>query len=179
LRYGYRSIGLQLADPLRRFSLVLLDDFLPANAREENPSAALLLQLSHFYPDLKLDVVAGDAGLGYYSFLHAAYQLGAKRVVDLRSSPSDERKSEWPVRGYDDQGRPVCPFGYALTANGFDAHRQRHKWFCGWLTDKSQGSGSSNKSAKRVYYPEHHIQEDSNGKPASTVSYISSSVRPT
>lgn len=131
LRYGYRSIGLQLADPLRRFSLVLLDDFLPANAREENPSAALLLQLSHFYPDLRLDIVAGDAGLGYYSFLHAAYQLGAKRVVDLRSSPSDERKSEWPIRGYDDQGRLVCPFGYALTANGFDARRQRHKWFCG------------------------------------------------
>jgi hypothetical protein len=131
LRYGYRSIGLQLADPLRRFSLVLLDDFLPANAREENPSAALLLQLSHFYPDLKLDVVAGDAGLGYFSFLHASYQLGAKRVVDLRSSPSDKLKSEWPIRGYDDRGRPVCPFGYALTSNGFDARRQRHKWFCG------------------------------------------------
>lgn len=131
LRYGYRSLTLQFAEPSRRFSLVLLDDFLPANAREENPAAALLLQLERFYPHLKLDVVTGDAGLGYYSFLHAAYQRGAKRVVDLRADPSDKLKVEWPVRGYNDKGRPVCPFGYALTSNGFDADRRRHKWFCG------------------------------------------------
>jgi hypothetical protein len=47
------------------------------------------------------------------------------------------------------------------------------------LTDKSQGSESSNESAKRLYYPEPHIQENRNGRPASTLSYISSSVRPT
>jgi hypothetical protein len=131
LRYGYRSLALQFADPARRFSLVLLDDFLSANEREENPAAALLLQLPLFYPDLGVDVVAGDAGLGYYAFLHASYLLGAKRVVDLRADPSDRDKAQWTVRGYDDQGRPVCPFGYAFTANGFDADRRRHKWFCG------------------------------------------------
>ncbi|MHC4510339.1 MAG: hypothetical protein ACYTAO_15520, partial [Planctomycetota bacterium] len=131
LRYGYRSLAIQFAEPVRRFSLVLLDDFLPANAREENPAAALLLQLERFYPDLQLDVVTGDAGLGYYSFLHATYQRGAKRVVDLRADPSDKLKAQWPVRGYNDKGRPVCPFGYALSSNGFDSDRQRHKWFCG------------------------------------------------
>lgn len=131
LRYGYRSLALQFAEPVRRFSLLLLDDFLAANAREENPAAALLLQLERFYPDLQLEVVTGDAGLGYYSFLHAVYQRGAKRVVDLRADPSDKRKAEWPIRGYSDKGRPVCPFGYALTSNGFDSDRQRHKWFCG------------------------------------------------
>jgi hypothetical protein len=131
LRYGYRSLALQFAEPLRRFSFVLLDDFLPASAREENPAAALLLQLERFYPDLQLDVVTGDAGVGYYSFLHAAYQLGAKRLVDLRADPSDKRKAQWPIRGYNDKGRPVCPFGYALTSNGFDFDRQRHKWLCG------------------------------------------------
>lgn len=66
-----------------------------------------------------------------YSFLHATFQLGAKRVVDSRAHPSDRRKDEWPIRGYNDKGRPVCPFGYALTSNGFDTDRQRHKWFCG------------------------------------------------
>lgn len=131
LRYGYRSLTIQFAEPMRRFSLVLLDDFLSANAREENPAAALLLQLERFYPDLQLDVVTGDAGLGYYSFLHAVYQRGAKRVVDLRANPSDKLKAQWPIRGYSDKGRPVCPFGYALTSNGFDSDRQRHKWFCG------------------------------------------------
>jgi hypothetical protein len=130
LRYGYRSLALQWADPQRRFSLVLLDDFLPANAREENSAAALLLQLPRFYPDLGLDIVAGDAGLGYYAFLHACYQLGARRAVDLRADPSDKDHALWTLRGYDHQGRPICPYGYALTANGFDPDRQRHKWFC-------------------------------------------------
>jgi hypothetical protein len=131
LRYGYKSLALLLADPHRRFSTVLLDDFLPANEREENPAAALLLQLPLFYPDLVVEAVAADAGLGYYAFLHACYRLGAKRVVDLRADPSDGDKVQWTVRGYDDKGRPVCPLGYAFTANGFDTHRQRHKWFCG------------------------------------------------
>jgi hypothetical protein len=131
LHYGYRSLPLQFAEPNRRFSLVLLDDFLPANAREENPATALLLQLARFYPDLVVDAVAGDAGFGYYAFLHACYTLGARRVVDLRADPSDHNKPQWTIRGYDDKGRPICPYGYALTANGFDAQRGRHKWFCG------------------------------------------------
>lgn len=131
LRYGYRSLALQFAEPNRRFSLVLLDDCLPANAREENPATALWLQLARFYPDLVVDVMAGDAGLGYYAFLHACYTRGARRVVDLRADPSDRNQPQWTVRGYDDQGRPICPYGYALTANGFDPLRRRHKWFCG------------------------------------------------
>jgi hypothetical protein len=122
---------LQLADPVRRFSVVLADDFLSANEREENPAAALLLQLPLFYSDLGVETVAGDAGLGYYAFLHACYLLGAKRVVDLRADRSDRDKAQWVVRGYNDKGRPICPFGYAFTANGFDAKRKRHKWFCG------------------------------------------------
>jgi hypothetical protein len=139
LRYGYRSLPLQFAEPNRRFSLVLLDDFLPANEREENPAAALLLQLARFYPDLVVDAVAGDAGFGYYAFLHACYTLGARRVVDLRADPSDHNKPQWTIRGYDNKGRPICPYGYALTANGFDTKRGRHKWFCGQacLKDKS------------------------------------------
>jgi hypothetical protein len=137
--YGYRSLPLLLADPDRRFHLALLADFLAANEREEVPGAALLLQLPLFYPDpspgsgqaLHLDAVAGDAGFGYDLFLHTIYTLGAKRVVDLRAHITDKNKAEWPLRGYDDRGRPICPFGYAFTANGFDASRQRYKWFCG------------------------------------------------
>ena len=120
-----------LADPNRRFHLTLLADFLAANEREEVPGTALLLQLPLFYPDLGLDAVAGDAGFGYEVFLHTVYTLGAKRVVDLRAHLTDRNKAEWPVRGYDDRGRPICPFGYSFTANGFDASRQRYKWFCG------------------------------------------------
>jgi hypothetical protein len=130
--YGYRSLPLQIPDPNRRFSIVLLDDLLPANAREENPAAALLSQLPVFYPSLAVDAVAGDAGFGYQVFLDVVYSgLHARRVVDLRSHTTDDDKSQWTVRGYDDEGRPVCPYGYTFTANGFDVKRQRHKWFCG------------------------------------------------
>jgi len=128
--YGYRSLPLLLADPARRFHLPLLADFRPANDREEVPAAALLLQLARFYPDLHLQAVAGDAGFGFDVVLHTVYHLRALRVIDLRAHTTDQDKSLWPLRGYDDKGRPVCPFGYALTANGFDASRHRHKWVC-------------------------------------------------
>jgi hypothetical protein len=129
--YGYCSLPLVLADPVRRFSLILLDDFLPANARLENPAAALLLQLHTFYPDLRVDAVAGDAAFGYEVFLHTVYDhLHARRVIDLRSHDTDRNKDLWPLRGYDDKGRLVCPFGYSYTANGHDSPRHRHKWAC-------------------------------------------------
>ncbi len=131
LRYGYRSLTLQFAEFIRRFSFVLLDGFQPANAREENPAAALLRQLTLFYPDLLVDTTAGDAGFGFFAFLHTAYCLGIRRAVDLRADPSDTNKQQWTLRGYDDKGRPICTYGYALTANGFDTGRHRHKWFCG------------------------------------------------
>jgi hypothetical protein len=130
-RYGYRSLPLRLADPSRRFSLTLLDDVRPANQHEELPCAALLLQLKTHYPDLQVDAVAGDAGLGFEVFLHTVYaHLHARRVVDRRQHLTDRDKSLWPTRGYDDLGRPICSFGYALHSYGFDRERQRHKWAC-------------------------------------------------
>lgn len=129
--YGYRSLPFLLADPVYRLHVTLLQDFQAANAHEEIPAAALLLQLPLFYPDLHLDAVVGDAGFGFDVFLRTIYQLKARRVVDLRAHESDKDKSQWPVRGYDDKGRPICLFGYAFTANGFDASRQRYKWYCG------------------------------------------------
>jgi hypothetical protein len=129
--YGYRSLPLRLADRQRRFSVTLLSDVLPANHREEDPAAALLLQLAHHYPDLVVQVVAGDAGLGFESFLHTIYaHLRARRVVAQRHHQTDENKALWPTRGYDDCGRPICNFGYAFSSNGFDKKRHRLKWIC-------------------------------------------------
>jgi len=131
LFYGYRSLPLQLSDATRRFSVILSDDFRPANEREEPPIAAQLLQLSERYPTLHVDAVAGDAAFGCDLTLRLVHdQLRARRVIDLRAHETDRDKSQWPVRGYDDKGRPVCPFGYTFTANGFDPTRRRHKWLC-------------------------------------------------
>jgi hypothetical protein len=130
-RYGYRSLPLRLADPHRRFSVTLLDDVRPANGHEDVPSAALLLQLKDLYPDLHVDAVAGDAGFGFDAFLHTVYaHLHARRVIDRRCHQTDKNKDQWATRGYDDYGRPVCPFGYGLNSYGSDRERQRHKWCC-------------------------------------------------
>jgi hypothetical protein len=134
LVYGYRSLPLELSDVARRFSLVLSDDFRPANEREELPIAAQLLQLATLYPTLHVDAVAGDAGFGYDLILHLVHaKLRARRVIDLRAHETDQDKLRWPTRGYDDKGRPLCPFGYAFTANGWDAQRLRYKWVCGQI----------------------------------------------
>jgi hypothetical protein len=109
--YGYRSLPLQLADRKRRFSITLLDDVCPANQREEVPVTALLLQLAEHYPDLTVDAVAGDAGFGYEVFLHAVYDhLHARRIVNLRHHQTDDDQENWILRGYDDLGRPICPY---------------------------------------------------------------------
>ena len=132
LFYGYRSLPLQLSDATRRFSLILSGDVRPANEREEPPIAAQFLQLSERYPTLHVDAVAGDAAFGCDLTLRLVHeQLRARRVIDLRVHETDRDKSQWPGRGYDDKGRPVCPFGYTFTANGFDATRLRHKRVCG------------------------------------------------
>lgn len=51
-------------------------------------------------------------------------------MIDRRAHPTDRDKALWATRGYDDSGRPVCQFGYALNSYGFDRARQRHKWCC-------------------------------------------------
>jgi hypothetical protein len=91
----------------------------------------LLLQLGDHYPDLQVQAVAGDAAFGYQVFLHSVYaHLHARRVVDLRHHATDQDPYNWVLRGYDDHGRPICPYGYSLVANGFDPQRQRTKWIC-------------------------------------------------
>ena len=58
-RYGYASLPLLLADPSRRFHIVLADHFSAASARLEVPFAAQLLQLDALYPSLHVRDVAG------------------------------------------------------------------------------------------------------------------------
>jgi hypothetical protein len=129
-RYGYLSLPLLLADPARRFHIILVDHF-AASARQEVPFAAQLLQLSSLYPSLHIKDVVGDAAFGYSCVLRVVRQvLQARRVIDLRAHQTDRNKDLWPVRGYDNKGRPICPFGYPFTSNGFDFAKHRHKWFC-------------------------------------------------
>jgi len=131
-RYGYASLPLLLADPNRRCHVILMDHVSSANARQEVAFAAQLLQLNSLYPTLRVRDVVGDAAFGYTSVLRVVYEvLNARRLIDLRAHPSDRDRTMWPLRGYDDRGRPICALGYPFISNGFDAKKRRHKWFCG------------------------------------------------
>lgn len=130
-RYGYLSLPLLLADPTRRFHIILMDFFSPANARQHAPFAAQLLQLPARYPSLHVKDVVGDAAFGYPCVLRVVHEdLEARRVIDLRAHQTDRDETLWLHRGYDDKGRPICQFGYPFTSNGFDFGKHRHKWIC-------------------------------------------------
>jgi hypothetical protein len=165
-RYGYRSLPLQLADPQRRTGFVLLDTFLSAPEREHVPAAALLRQVSAFYPTLHLETTAGDAAFGYAAYLRTAYDLGVKRVVDLRADASDKNSDIWVIRGYDDTGRPLCPYGYALTANGYDAERKRHKWIC---AEVCLTKAQPRVTVAKVHYPPHECPYQTDAHPSGRI----------
>jgi len=132
--FGYRSLPLLLVDPQRRFSLILADDFHPANEPEPPPVAAFYKQLPDLHPSLNVTVVSGDAAFGTELILSTVYHvLHARRVIDLRCHETDKDPNNWLMRGHDDKGRPLCPFGYRLVSNGYDAVRQRRKYFCNRL----------------------------------------------
>ena len=63
LYYGYRSLPLQLADPQRRCSLVLVNHFQSAEASEEPPATAELLALAQLYPTLPRGGRGGRRGV--------------------------------------------------------------------------------------------------------------------
>ncbi len=65
--------------------------------------------------------------------------------------PIATTEEQWATRGYDDYGRPLCQFGYALNSYGFDRERQRHKWCC----DKTclHGKDPCIKLAQVIYPP--------------------------
>jgi hypothetical protein len=131
-RYGYRSLPGQLIDPTWRDNWTLDEaELAPANTREETSAGKLLGQIVGEYDWLHVGSAVGDAGLGYEPFLSVAYELGVRRVVDLRADPrSDHDKDAWGIRGYDDKGWAVCQFGHRLHPNGYDSERRRMKWCC-------------------------------------------------
>lgn len=129
--YGYRSLPIALIDDVQRTTWILAAaDIAPANGREEHRAATLLKKTVEYYSWLKIHTAVGDAGLGYEPFLGMAYDLGVRRVVDLRADPHDQDKAAWGIRGYDDQGWLICPFGHRLHHNGYNALRHRNKWCC-------------------------------------------------
>lgn len=129
-RYGYRSVCERLIDYLRRDSFVLAHDLLGANAPEDKAATELMKKVVSHYDWVHWEFAVADAGEGREPFLSTAYRLGLRRIIGLRRDKSDANVVEWAIRGYDDKGIPVCPFGYRLHPNGWDWERRRFKWCC-------------------------------------------------
>jgi hypothetical protein len=128
--FGYRSIAERLLDDRWAVAWTLQSDLYPAATDERTVFVERFTTLRRTYPDLRLGEWLDDAGVGFSECLDVLWQAGIRRLVDLRADKSDADPAAWLRRGYDATGRPLCPHGYRLRANGSDARRHRAKYVC-------------------------------------------------
>lgn len=128
--FGYRSIADRALDDRFAVAWTLRSTLYPANTDERTVFPAQVQSLVATFPDLRIGEWLDDAGVGFDDCLDAIWQLGALRMIDIRAHKTDEDSAACVQRGYDGQGRPLCPHGFALRSNGYDAARRRAKYVC-------------------------------------------------
>lgn len=128
--YGYYSYaGQLLADDLSTYWI------LPAafgSATDKDPALfpGNFAYLQARFPWLNVSEVLADAGACEQTCLDAIWDAGALRMVDICANQADKDPDIRLDRGYDENGHPLCPFGYVLHSNGYDYRRRRAKWRC-------------------------------------------------
>jgi hypothetical protein len=128
--YGYYSYaGQLLADEIASYWI------LPAalgSAVDKDPDLfpGNFAYLQARFPWLKVGEVIADAGACEQTCLDAIWDAGALRLVDICANKADKDPDIRLDRGYDENGHPLCPLGYALHSNGYDYRRRRAKWRC-------------------------------------------------
>jgi hypothetical protein len=128
--FGYRSVAERVLDDRFAVAWTLQSALYPAATDERTIFVARVQALTATFPDLPIGEWLDDAGVGYGDCLDAIWDLGALRLVDIRADPSDRDPAACLARGYDGSGRPLCPHGYRLRANGYDHDRRRAKYVC-------------------------------------------------
>jgi hypothetical protein len=128
--YGYVSSAVRLVDDRFACAWTVASTVHPANTVESGPFLDHLARLGTRFPDLSIGEVLADAGVGHHDCLKAVFDLGALRMIDIRATDNDGDPAVQRRRGYDADGRPLCPHGRPLVANGHDYRRQRTKWCC-------------------------------------------------
>jgi hypothetical protein len=132
--FGYRSVAERVLDDRFAVAWTLRSTLYPANTDERGPEGTPFVDrvaaLRSRFADLTIGEWIDDAGVGYSSCLDAIWELGALRMVDLRADKTDADPAACLQRGYDGNGRPLCPHGFLLRANGFDQTRRRAKYVC-------------------------------------------------
>ena len=128
--YGYYSYAGQILDQDLATFWVLPAAFGAATCGDPALFPGNFTYLRVRFPWLKMGEVIADAGICEQQCLDHIWDAGALRMVDIRAHKSDRDRVICLNRGYDENGHPLCPFGYVLHANGHDYQRRRTKWRC-------------------------------------------------
>jgi hypothetical protein len=130
LVYGYYSYAGQLLDDEIATYWILPAALGSATDKDPDLFPGNFTYLRTRFPWLKVGQVLADAGACEQSCLDAIWEAGALRMVDTCAHKSDDDPETRLTRGYDENGHPLCPFGYVLHSNGYDYGRRRAKWRC-------------------------------------------------
>jgi hypothetical protein len=128
--YGYYSYAGQLLDDGLSTYWILPAVFGSATCGDPALFPDNFAYLQTRFPWLKIGEVLADAGACEQTCLDAIWDAGALRMVDICAHKSDDDPETRLMRGYDENGYPLCPLGYVLHANGYDYRRRRAKWRC-------------------------------------------------
>jgi hypothetical protein len=128
--YGYYSYAGQMLDKELATYWILPAAFGAATCGDPALFPDNFAYLQARFPWLKIEAVIADAGTCEQKCLDHIWDSGALRLVDICAHKSDRDPAVCLARGYDENGYPLCPFGYLLRANGHDYRRRRTKWRC-------------------------------------------------
>jgi hypothetical protein len=128
--YGYYSYAGQLLDDGLSTYWILPAAFGSATCGDPALFPGNFAYLQTRFSWLKIGEVLADAGACEQTCLDAIWDAGALRMVDICAHKSDDDPETRLKRGYDENGHPLCPFGYVLHSNGYDYDRRRTKWRC-------------------------------------------------
>jgi hypothetical protein len=131
--YGYYSYAGQLLDDDLATYWILPAAFGSATCGDPALFPDNFAYLQRRFPWLKIGEVLTDAGACEQTCLDAIWDAGAFRLVDICAHKTDDDPHTRLTRGYDQNGHPLCPFGYVLRSNGYDYGRRRAKWRCAKL----------------------------------------------
>ena len=128
--YGYRSYAQVLCDDELHTYWVAHTSLHAANSDERVIMPDDYLHLRQRLPDLKIGEFVADAALGFKDCLDPLYEDGVIPVIALRHDKGDKDEDTCKVRGYDNNGHPLCAHGYRMSFNGLDYQRLRACWTC-------------------------------------------------
>jgi hypothetical protein len=128
--YGYYSYAGQLLDDSLATYWILPAAFGSATQDDSELFPDNFVYLQTRFPWFKIEQVIADAAACEQICLDLIWEAGALRMIDIRAHQSDKDPDVRLARGYDQNGYPLCPFGYVLHSNGHDSQRRRTKWRC-------------------------------------------------